>query len=201
MPLTSRVPSADGPRLVLYRPADPGRPRLEAFIASVYARSYRARIRQFAPILAAWEDDAGILAAAGFRSAVDPLFLERYLDQPIEVAVAPSRPPHRSQIVEVGNFASARAGEGRRLLLALAIHLASQDVQWVAATVTAELRQVVVRLGLGLVALAPAHRDRLGRDASHWGSYFDHDPIVVAGHLPPALHTLRQRAGRGDARR
>ncbi len=188
--------TATGPRLVLYDEAAPGRPRLEAFIRSVYARCYRARVKSFAPTLAAWEDRGEVLAAAGYRFAIDPLFLERYLDQPIEVALAPSRPLLRAQVVEVGNFASARAGEGRRLLLALAAHLAAQDVQWVAGTVTAELRQVVVRLGLGVVALAPAHPGRLGADARQWGSYFDHDPIVVAGHLPAALHTLRLRSGR-----
>jgi hypothetical protein len=102
----------------------------------------------------------------------------------------------RSQVVEVGNFASARVGEGRRLLVALGAHLAAQEVQWVAGTVTAELRQVVVRLGLGVIALAPARQERLGSEARHWGSYFEHDPIVVAGQLAAALDTLRRRAGR-----
>lgn len=197
MTIVLAVPSpAAGPRLVLYDVVTPGRRRLEAFIRAVYAKCYRARLRNFAPTLAAWEDQGEILAAAGYRSALEPLFLERYLDIPIEVAVAPSRPVLRSQVVEVGNFASARAGEGRRLLLALGAHLAAQDVQWVAGTVTAELRQLVVRLGLGVIALAPARGERLGAELQHWGSYFDHEPIVVAGHLPAAMTTLRQRAGR-----
>lgn len=197
MTILQAVPSpAAGPRLVLYDESAPGRRRLEAFIRAVYAKCYRARLRHFAPTLAAWEDQGEILAAAGYRSAAEPLFLERYLDVPIEVAVAPSRPVPRSQVVEVGNFASARAGEGRRLLLALGAHLATQDVQWVAGTVTAELRQLVVRLGLGVIALAPARGERLGAELTRWGSYFDHEPIVVAGHLPAALNTLRQRAGR-----
>ena len=187
---------ATGARLVLYDHATPGRRRLESFIRAVYARCYRARMRYFAPTLAAWENQGEILAVAGYRSANEPLFLERYLDVPIEVAVAPARPILRSQVVEVGNFASARAGEGRRLLLALGAHLAAQDVQWVASTVTVELRQLIVRLGLGVIALAPARGDRLGEEAVHWGSYFDHEPIVVAGHLPAALATLRHRAGR-----
>jgi hypothetical protein len=187
---------AGGSRLVLYDQASPGRRRLETFIRAVYAKCYRARLRHFAPTLAAWENHGEILAVAGYRSANEPLFLERYLDVPIEVAVAPTRPILRSQVVEVGSFASARAGEGRRLLLAPGAHLAAQDVQWVAGTVTAELRQLLVRLGLGVTALALARGDRLGEEAAHWGSYFDHEPIVVAGHLPAALATLRHRGGR-----
>jgi hypothetical protein len=197
MTISLAVPAAAaGPRLVLYDQTDPGRRRIEAFIRAVYAKCYRARLRQFAPLLAAWEDQGEILAVAGYRSAMEPLFLERYLDVPIEAALAPTGAINRSQVVEVGNFASARPGEGRRLLLALGAHLAAKDVQWVAGTLTAELRQLVVRLGLGVVALAPARGERLGAEVKHWGSYFDHEPIVVAGYLPAALATLRQRAGR-----
>lgn len=181
---------------MLYGRAAPGRPRVEAFIRAVYARCYRARVRSFAPVLVGWEAGGELLACAGYRSALEPLFLERYLDQPIEAALAPSRPVSRAQVVEVGHLASLRAGEGRRLLLALAAHLSESNVEWVASTVTAELRQVVVRLGLGAVAIAPAHRERLGEEAKNWGSYFEHDPIVVAGHLPTALRTLRQRVAR-----
>src|SRR5688572_8230358 len=98
MSIPSGVPTtATGPRLVLYDEAAPGRPRVEAFIRSVYARCYRARLRSFAPTLAAWEDRGEVLAAAGYRSAVDPLFLERYLDRPIEEALAPSHSLPRAQ--------------------------------------------------------------------------------------------------------
>jgi hypothetical protein len=34
----------------------------------------------------------------------------------------------------------------------------------------------------------------LGDDAVHWGSYYDHRPLVLAGQLDEALRQLRRRA-------
>lgn len=97
-------------------PTDPGRPQVEAFIRDVYLRRYGAVVRSFMPVLVALHDETGIVAAAGYRSAdQSPLFLERYLDAPVETLVARAQDatPDRATIVEVGHLASARAGEGR----------------------------------------------------------------------------------------
>ena len=35
-----------------------------------------------------------------------------------------------------------------------------------------------------------------GDDAGRWGSYYDHEPVVLAGHLPRAMAQLaRRKAG------
>ena len=34
----------------------------------------------------------------------------------------------------------------------------------------------------------------LGDEAAHWGSYYDHRPVVLAGQLQPALPLLARRA-------
>lgn len=203
------VPQEETARLVVYRRDHPGRARVEAFIQAVYAERYGATVTAFAPTLVTWESSspvgdgsragadapASIGAAAGYRTAIEPLFLERYLDEPVQGLLSPPQAVARSGIVEVGHLTSARPGDGRRLIVALAAHLADCQAEWVVSTVTAELRQIVVRLGLAAVALAPARAERLGADAATWGTYFTHQPIVMAGHLPTALRGLRRRGG------
>lgn len=179
--------------LELYPRGDPGRPQVEAFIRTVYAKRFGASIPAFAPVLVACRIAGEIVSAAGYRSADEPLYLERYLEQPIESLLGPSSRATRSRIVEVGHLAAARPGEGRRLIAALADHLTALDVEWVVSTVTAELRQLVVRLGIGAIAIAPADPVHLGSEAASWGSYFSNEPLVMASHLPTAMRGMRRR--------
>ena len=45
-------------------------------------------------------------------------------------------------------------------------------------------------------ALGRASLAALGDDAGRWGSYYDHEPVVLAGHLPRAMAQLaRRKAG------
>lgn len=193
-------PSGAGPtmtRFALHPPGEPGRPEVEAFIRGVYDEHYGAQVRGFAPRLVSLSDGDQIVAAAGYRSAVEPLFLERYLDHPVDRLLAGTAGvPKRASIVEVGHLASRRAGEGRRLILRLAQHLGSLQVQWVVSTLTEELRQVFARMGVQPVALGIADAARLGDDAADWGSYYDHRPLVLAGSLPLALRRLAPRIAR-----
>ena len=179
---------------------DRGHPRravTEAFIRRVYAEHYGADVRHFAPQLVALHDDGGeIVAAAGFRSAAEgPLFLERYLGVPVETRLAATAgvAPARSRIVEVGHLAASRAGEGRRLVLLLGLHLAARGYQWVVSTLTEELRHLFLRLGIAPLALGVADPAVLGEEAVHWGTYYDHRPVVLAGQIDLALKALARR--------
>jgi hypothetical protein len=79
--------------------------------------------------------DAGgqILAAVGFRSADgENLFLEHYLDTPVEHAIACHSTralPQREGIVEIGNLASIDRGASRKLFAVLAGVLLPVDQQ------------------------------------------------------------------------
>lgn len=194
------VPTA-APSLQLHGLDDPCRAEVERFIAAVYAERFGARVRGFAPHLVSLCDAEGhLVAAAGYRFAHQaPLFLERYLDEPIEAVLGrrASATPQRGHVVEVGHLAAARAGEGRRLILALGPHLAARGGQWVVSTLTEELRHLFVRIGVTPLALGLADPARLGDDATDWGRYYEHRPVVLAGHLPAALRILarRQRGG------
>ncbi len=196
-----RVPAA--PRLVVHTPDDPQRAEVEAYIRGIYASHYGAQVQGFAPVLVSLRDASGIVAAAGYRNAQGgPLFLERYLGAPVESLLGSPAdgPVQRQGVVEVGHLASDHPGEGRRLILLLGPHLAAQGFQWVVSTLTAELRHLFVRIGVTPLALGTADPAALGNEAAHWGSYYDHRPVVLAGHLRQALQQLaRRQARRGGA--
>ena len=174
---------------------DPRRAEVEAFIGGVYAERYGAKLRTFAPMLVALYDEQGPVAAAGFRAAADgPLFLERYLDAPVERLLG-AAPLPRSGIVEVGHLVARKAGEGRRLILLLGPVLAAQGYRWVVSTLTEELRLLFLRLGVAPLALGVADPQRLGDAAADWGSYYEHYPVVLAGSLEAALQVLARRRG------
>jgi hypothetical protein len=190
------VPSTR-PALRRHAQDDPDRREIESFIEAIYQRRYAAQVRRFAPELVSLRDERGaIVAAAGYRAAASgPLYLERYLDSPVEhllggVAHAQAS---RERIVEVGHLAAAKAGEGRRLALLLAPHLTSLGFQWVVSTLTEELRQLFRRLGIVPLALGAADPLALGDEARGWGSYYEHRPVVLAGQLGLAMETLARR--------
>ena len=173
----------------------PRRAQAEAFIGDIFRRHYGATVRSFAPNLMLLEDNERITAAAGWRCAgEDRLFLETYLDEPIEAAVArlAGQPVKREAIVEVGNLAADRPGGSVDVILNLARHLDRLGYEWVAVTATRELIGIFRRLGLPPLALAPADPERLGADAADWGSYYDSRPIVVAGRIALALEMVKR---------
>lgn len=188
-----RHPAADTPRplvLRLHPSGDPTRTAVEHFVSEVYRRAFGARIPGFAPMLVSVVDEHGIVAAAGWRNARDRLYLERYLDGPIEDCIARrcgGARPERARIVEVGHLATVRAGEGRRLMVRLGLHLASIGYRWVASTATPGVRATFERAGVHGVELGPATREAAGTDGEAWGTYYAGGASVIAGELLPNL--------------
>ena len=90
----------------------PERLRVEGFIKDIYRRSYGADISVTYPMLMSVRDaDGHILAAAGFRVAEqEPLFLEQYIQSPIEQVLAGiyNRNVARSDIAEIRRDVSER---------------------------------------------------------------------------------------------
>lgn len=133
-----RADDQDG--LELVPPGHPARPALEAFIGAQFARTYGARLAHFCHTLAGHRDAHGRwVAAPGYTPASDDsLFLEQYLDLPVETAIAGhvGHPIARIDVVEVGNLAAIDAGAGRRLIVAMTRHLHRQGLAWVTFTAT-----------------------------------------------------------------
>lgn len=193
--------------LQLHGVDDAERSEVQAFIARIYAQRFGAHVQRFAPCLVSLRDplSGDILAAAGYRFAdTGPLFLERYLNAPIEdlLSAQHGAPVARRGVVEVGHLAAGRAGEGRRLIMLLGQHLAQpeqQDAEWVVSTLTQELRHLFVRLGVTPLALGQADPAAVGDDLAAWGSYYNHRPVVLAGRLQAALRLMGRRAARANA--
>jgi len=199
LPAVSRLPV---PRLVPVR--DGGeRQAVQALIRESFAREHQAQVRQFMPHLLALRDEGGqLLAAVGYRLAAQaPLFLERYLDAPIEQVLAARMhgAVARSQIVEVGNLATARPGQARRLIAAMTAMLAAQDLRWVAFTATQQLSNSFRRMNLATHVLASADPARLGDERADWGTYYDGAPQVLAGEIAQGLQRLTAQRRTPDA--
>ncbi|GAB3393616.1 thermostable hemolysin [Azotobacter armeniacus] len=185
--------------LVRPYPGSTRRRELEAFIHARFADYYAARIHHFMPCLLGFEDEDGEMqAAAGLRPAIggQGLFLERYLDEPIESVVTDRTglPVARKDILEVGNFAAQGPGGARLLITALTDLVGTQGFRWVVFTGTAMLLNSFQRLGLPLVELGPADPARMGADLADWGRYYDTHPEVMAANVAET-HKRLQSSG------
>lgn len=124
-------------------------------------------------------------AMLGYRRAGDgALFLEAYLDRPVEAVLeeAYGRPVSRRDVVEIGNFAADNALAMIELWGAAANDLAGGS-EIAVATLTAPLRRIFSRIGVPIVELAAARPDALGVRAAEWGRYYETDPRVCAGMI------------------
>jgi hypothetical protein len=176
-----------GSRLVLHGRGSPRRAELESFIRSEYREHFDADVREFMPTFLALHDATDrIVAAVGCRSAaLEPLFLEIYTDKPIESMIAERaavRIP-REQIVEIGSLACRDARSAMAIIRALAPYLINAGFSWVAFTGADTVVRVLRRLRLLPIALCVADSSRLGAARAAWGSYYEHDPVVMAGRL------------------
>lgn len=175
----------------------PRRQEAERFIRSVFHRHHDAFVRSFAPNLLLLEQEARVVAAVGWRGAAqEPLFLEHYLDEPVEILMErlTGQTFSRQQVVEVGHLASEKPGGSVQVIVSLARHLAREGYEWVVFTATRELVRIFTKLGLPLLALAKADPARLGAHAGDWGRYYEAQPVVVAGPIRLALERIGGQA-------
>lgn len=178
------------PRTLHIHPVgDPMRGRVETYIHQRYQQRFGATLKDWLPTLVSVQEDGEILAAAGYRGADDPLFLERYLAAPIEQYLRDQDAPvARRLIVEAGQFASARPGGGRLLVPLLARHLHQQGFDWAVSTLTSELHHLFARMGLAHQPISAATSDHLNeQERGDWGDYYAHAPHVFAGRLHAIL--------------
>ena len=161
------------------------RAEVERFIGNIFYRAYGAKIKRFKPCLMSLRDrNNKLVAACGFRSAaLEPLFLETYLDQPIEAVLSEhvGFPVRRDDIVGVGNFSVIEPGMARYLITAINDHLHDTHNQWAVFTAVPVLRNAFIKMGLNPVLLSDADKSRLApEDQAEWGSYYAQKPQVMA---------------------
>lgn len=183
-------------KVVGYLPWHEGRGRVERFIASRFRKAHGADVKTFLPTLISLETVAGeILAAIGVRSAqTEKLFLEQYLSHSIETEIS-----HRSRaicsrrdVIEVGNLAGGQRGISRTFFAVLTAVLQDWGARWLACTGTAEVANVFHRLGIQPIELSAAHPDRLPNGSAGWGSYYEHQPVVMVGEIAAGLSRVEK---------
>jgi len=161
------------------------RAEVEQFISDVFRQAYGAKIRRFKPCLMSLRDqDNQLVAACGFRSAaLEPLFLENYLDQPIEVMLSKHTGLliERGNIVEIGNLSVIEPGMARYLIAAILSQLHATSKQWAVFTTVPVLRNAFVKMGLNPIMIGDADKNRLPPDEQvEWGSYYAQKPQIMA---------------------
>jgi Thermostable hemolysin len=169
-----------------------------ALMARRYAEAYQASPDLSYPEFRAQKCNGKATAALGYRRAdAGPLFLETYLDLPVEQALesALGRTISRRDIVEIGNLASENAPAMVALWAKTANDL-GDDAEIAVAVLTTPLREMFRRLGVTLHEIEPARANRIGDAASSWGDYYDQNPIICAGLIADGQDRLSRFAER-----
>lgn len=172
----------------------PDRDRVECFIGRTYRHHYGSTIaRHYPTLMSVYDQNGKVIAAVGLRLAVEePLFLEQYLNQPVESAIRDviGHSVEREAIVEIGNLASAGKGASVFLFVALAAYLRQQNLAYAVATGTKTLRRSLEMFGIEFCELAIADPKTLPDLGASWGGYYECDPKVIAGAIQPAFTRL-----------
>jgi hypothetical protein len=187
-----------GLRLVRHGPDDHA--DVSAFIRAKFLKDHGAHLRHLMPhLFSLRRPDDEIVAAFGLREAArERLFMECYLDEPVEHRIArlSGREVARDRIIEVGNLAGGPGG-ARAIITALTKHLHEAGIDWVTFTGVLALRHAFQRLGLRPLSIAAATPDRLSEpERTLWGRYFDSHPVVMAGYVPHGYRMLMRRQAR-----
>ncbi|MEE4185636.1 MAG: thermostable hemolysin [Gammaproteobacteria bacterium] len=181
------------PEFNLHRPGSPERNEVEDYIAAVFAEAYGADVTGFAPFLMSMSCAGRISAAAGIRPAADsPLFLEQYLDAPVEDVLSAryGRAIPRSEIFELGNLAALRPGVCQLIYLIMAGVVARTDLNYAVFAGTRQVAKGVGRLGFCMEPIVAADPARLGTAADSWGTYYKNAPQVTVLDLRKSMTVL-----------
>ena len=163
----------------------PHRGEVEEFIAQVFADAYGAEIKHFMPQLVALRDENNALVAAfGLRQAAfERLYLEQYLDVPIEnlLSARLQKTVSRAEITEIGNLAVANPRNAGFLVASVIEYSLNSGVQWCVCTAHHTLQNALIKGGREVIALQVADKNRIEKnELASWGSYYKQDPQVVA---------------------
>ena len=172
----------------------PQRNELESYITRCFGQAYNARIADFAPLLLELRCAGSTSGVAGIRFAGKaPLFLENYLDAPVEQVASKvaSQPIARNEVVEMCNLAALRPGACQLINILLAVALQRAGFRYAGFAGTAQLERIVRKQHFAVTAVAVADPVRLGADADRWGSYYDTRPNVLLVDLQQTMGALR----------
>lgn len=179
--LVSRVPAP--PTIEMLPKLHPQRAEVEGFIKGIFKYHHQAQVTSFLPnLFSVFNEQGQTQTALGIKGASQgSLYLEHYLDEPIEKLVGNTlgETVKRSEVVEIGNLASQNSASCKALFAHITQYLQEQDVKWITCTGTATLRVVFKRLGIKALPIHEADQNRLGDEQYSWGNYYQNDPQVM----------------------
>ena len=188
-------------RLTLDNTPDAERLALEHYIYQRFLQAHNARVTHFLPLIVGLRCRNVYSAAVGLAPAVlgnlpQSLFAERYLPQPIEMAIANrlGGDVDRSRIVEIGNLVSSWKGSSLLLFIFLSELIERLGYHWVLFTATREVETLLKRLQYAPVILADANPDVLPDAGESWGSYYQRQPRVMFGDVCSAVNSARKNS-------
>lgn len=161
------------------------RAEIEQFIRGIFFQACGAKVRFFLPTLMSLRDaDGKLIAACGLRNAgAERLYMENYLDKPIEQALSErvGMPIERSDIVEIGNYSVAELGMSRLLANAIFDQLHATSKQWAVFTAIQLVRNALIKQNIFPRVLCDADINKLPPEEQfEWGSYYEQHPQVMA---------------------
>ena len=180
-----RLPCARNSFFVAER-GSPMRNSLEARVRSGFGHHFNACIEGFMPDLAVYEHATGASGVIGVRSAAEEhLFLESYLDLPVETVIhlSSGETAVRGSIAEVGQFVVDDRDIVADFFRDLVPFLQSQGFTWVCFTGTNRIRALLARIGFAGFPVTLATEARLADAKNRWGTYYEHEPVVIIGKL------------------
>lgn len=190
-------------RTFLYDVNSPAKAELEQFISDTFERYYHAHLLHFYPyLLGAYDEYQKPYAAVGYRVASEQrLFLEQYLQNPVEVALSASafndqntlflEPLSRRHIVEIGNLAATQQGACRKIFQLLTLYFHRGHYRWIVFTATRTVRVVLKRMRLEAYPLVSAKLTAIQQsEQRYWGTYYDQQPVVMAMPVNQSISTI-----------
>ena len=171
------------------------RTRLESYIAREFDDVYDAHITGYLPELFSMQCHGRYSAVGGLRPATDgQLFLEQYLDCPVEDAIGNrfDTPVSRHEIIEVGNLVATHRGATQLFFMMLAAIGLQAGFRWAVFSATDKVARIIHKLNFVVLPLADADPEKLGGGAIAWGRYYETRPVVLAGDIRATVSRLRQ---------
>ncbi len=186
--------SIQGFTLDIVNPTHPLWQKVIEHVSLRYQAAFFAELKLFMPAYLTLTDTNNIISVCGFRIASqEPLYLEQYLEDEAQNLVSRvfQCDVKRSNLVEFGHLASFAKGMSALHFYLIAQMLVELGFEWCIFTATDPVHAMMARLGLEPHIIAHADPDKVPDAKSTWGSYYDHQPRVLAGNLVKGLERLR----------
>lgn len=173
----------------------PERPQAEAYITDKFRKEYDADVCTFAPLLLSMHCKKNMNAVVGMRPAKSsPLFIEQYLDSPIETCIISLQGEvvKREEIVEISNLVATRRGASQLLFIILGSIMYEAGYRYLVFNATDKVERIIRKFPFPVQVLCASDPARLGERAKEWGSYYETSPRVIIGDIKVAYERAQK---------